>query len=251
MTLRSEMYFCVLKSSSGSGRGVLATRRALSTSRAMLKDPGRETAEQEISEGAKKKCAGAVRDGVRLKRATDSDCFCSCVCSSMMMMKKKFSGGRPTDDRRDCDGPPRFCSVPFMASTSTSNVTVNVSPSPGFCIKSKSLQPGALDVPSVHERAQGPVPLPQGIKVFVNVTWSKDVPPPLDGVEKALDFAARSRRMDLKSERDSPIYVFVSDGRPDADKGTSTAQMHLWAVRDPWACTGRSSVARPTQRALR
>jgi hypothetical protein len=118
-----------------------------------------------------------------------------------------------------------------MASTSTSNVTVNVSPSPGFCIKSKSLQPGVLDVPSAHERAQGPVPLPQGLKVFVNVAWSKDVPPPLDGVEKALDFAARGRRMDLEGERDSPIYVFVSDGRPDTDKGTSTAQMHPWAVR--------------------
>jgi hypothetical protein len=47
MTLRSEMYFCVLESSSGSGRGVLAAiRRALSASRAMLKDPGRGTADR-------------------------------------------------------------------------------------------------------------------------------------------------------------------------------------------------------------
>ena len=104
---------------------------------------------------------------------------------------------------------------------STSNVTVNVLPSPGFCIKSKLLQPGVLNVTSAHEATCRPETIPQGLKVFVNIAWSKDVPPPLDGVEKAVEFATHSRRMDLKSERDGPISVFVSDGRLDTDKGTS------------------------------
>jgi len=99
------------------------------------------------------------------------------------------------------------------------NVTINLSPSPGFCIKSKLLQPGALNVTST----QNPVPIPQGLKVFVNIAWSKDVPPPLDGVEKALEYAAHNRRMDGKSQRESPISVFTFDGRLDTDKAGKPA----------------------------
>ena len=105
------------------------------------------------------------------------------------------------------------------------NVTINLSPSPGFCIKSKLLQPGALNVTST----QNPVPIPQGLKVFVNIAWSKDVPPPLDGVEKALEYAAHNRRMDGKSQRESPISVLTFDGRLDTDKGTSISLYTLFA----------------------
>jgi hypothetical protein len=93
----------------------------------------------------------------------------------------------------------------------TSNVTIDVSPSPGFCVKSK-----VLDVTSTH----APVPISQDLKVFVNIAWSKDVPPPLDDIEKTSEVAAHSRQMDLESERDNPIFVFVSEGRVDTDKGT-------------------------------
>ena len=102
----------------------------------------------------------------------------------------------------------------------TVTINVNVSPSPGFCIKSKLLQPGILNVTSSHQSAHKPVPVPQGLKVFVNVAWSKDVPPPLDGVEKAVEFAMHGHELDLKSGEGSPIPVFASDGRLDSDKGT-------------------------------
>lgn len=106
--------------------------------------------------------------------------------------------------------------------TSTSNVTISISPSPGFCIKSKLLQSSILNVASVDQPTRRPVPIPQGLKVFVNIAWSKDVPPPLDGVEKALESVAHNRRMDRTSENDDPISVFASDGWLDVDKGTST-----------------------------
>ena len=109
-----------------------------------------------------------------------------------------------------------------MTSTSTSNVTISVSPSPGFCIKSKLLQPGILNVTSPDQPTRTPVPTPQGLKVFVNIAWSKDVPPPLDGVEKALGSVAHDHRMDRKSENVDSISVFASDGRLDVDKGTAT-----------------------------
>jgi hypothetical protein len=106
-----------------------------------------------------------------------------------------------------------------------SNVTINVSPTPGFCVKSKVLQ---LNVTSTH----APVPISQGLKVFVNIAWSKDVPPPLDGIEKTSEVAAHSPRLDLENERDNPIPVFASEGRIDTDKGTSvTRSCVMQAIR--------------------
>ena len=92
---------------------------------------------------------------------------------------------------------------------------VNISPSPGFCVKSKLLHPAFLNQ----------VALPQGLKVFVNVAWSKDLPPPLDGVKKALELATATPTGDHQThpinKGESPIYVFASDGRLDTDKGAA------------------------------
>jgi hypothetical protein len=105
-----------------------------------------------------------------------------------------------------------------------SNVTINISPSPGFCIKSKVLH---LDATSAHKQTHEPVPISEGVKVFVNIAWSKDVPPPPDGIEKASEFAAYSGRVVSKSERDNPISVFASNGRLDTDKGTSVTRAYV------------------------
>ena len=111
-----------------------------------------------------------------------------------------------------------------------SNVTVNISPSPGFCVKSKVLHPVAT---STHERTNKPLPISEGLKVFVNIAWSKDLPPPLDGIEKASGFAAHNARIS-KSVTDSPIPVFASNGRLDTDKGTSvTRAYNMQTLRAP------------------
>jgi hypothetical protein len=98
-------------------------------------------------------------------------------------------------------------------SVMTLALNVNISPSPGFCVKSKLLHPAFLNQ----------VALPQGLKVFVNVAWSKDLPPPLDGVKKALELATATpigdHQTHSNNKGDSPIYVFASDGRLDTDKG--------------------------------
>jgi hypothetical protein len=90
---------------------------------------------------------------------------------------------------------------------------IHISPSPGFCLKSKLLRPGFLDQ----------VALPQGLKVFVNVAWSKDLPPPPGDIKKALELATASPTGDHQTHSDdrgnSLIYVFTSDGRLDTDKG--------------------------------
>jgi hypothetical protein len=80
---------------------------------------------------------------------------------------------------------------------------IHISPSPGFCIKSKLLHSGFLNQ----------VALPQGLKVFINVAWSKDLPPPPNGVKKTLTGDHQTH------SDDSSIYAFTSDGRLDTDKG--------------------------------
>ncbi|KAI0299008.1 hypothetical protein B0F90DRAFT_1631800 [Multifurca ochricompacta] len=106
----------------------------------------------------------------------------------------------------------------------TSTVTINVSPSPGFCIKSKLLRPGIFSATSNHESSQKSVSLPQGLKVFVNVAWSEDVPPPLEAsLLKAIELTAHSSQMETKGGRDGPISVFASDGRLDTDKAGKPA----------------------------
>jgi hypothetical protein len=130
--------------------------------------------------------------------------------------------------------------------TSTSNVTIGVSPSPGFCIKSNLLQPGILNVTSADQPTRTPVPTPQGLKVFVNIAWSKDVPPPLDGVEKVLESVAHDHRMDPRSESADSITVFASDGRLDVDKGTATNRSCLMNV--PFAQAIRVLYFRCTQK---
>lgn len=99
-----------------------------------------------------------------------------------------------------------------------SNVTINISPLPGFCIKSKVLH--------LDEQTHSPVAVSQGLKVFVNIAWSKDVPPPLNGIEKASEFAAHGGRIVSKNEWDSPIPVFASNGRLDTDKGTGVTRAY-------------------------
>jgi hypothetical protein len=94
---------------------------------------------------------------------------------------------------------------------------IHISPSPGFCLKSKLLRPGFLDQ----------VALPQGLKVFVNVAWSKDLPPPPGDIKKALELATASPTGDHQTHSDdrgnSLIYVFTSDGRLDTDKAGNSA----------------------------
>jgi len=97
-------------------------------------------------------------------------------------------------------------------------LNVTISPSPGFCIKSKVLR--------LDEQTHRPVPVSEGLKVFVNIAWSEDVPPPLDGFEKVSEFATHNVRIVSKSDRDNPIPVFASNGRLDTDKGTSVTRAY-------------------------
>ncbi|KAJ7073287.1 pre-RNA processing PIH1/Nop17-domain-containing protein [Mycena belliarum] len=106
------------------------------------------------------------------------------------------------------------------------NVPIQLNPSPGFCLKSATVQPATLKIPpaarpgpnSLEPQATS-IQIPKGLKIFVNVAWDKSVPPPPEGNEQAIQ-----RAMCAEDDLDhfNPdawfVPVVVSDARQDTDK---------------------------------
>ncbi|KIK09537.1 hypothetical protein K443DRAFT_671439 [Laccaria amethystina LaAM-08-1] len=101
------------------------------------------------------------------------------------------------------------------------SLSISLSPTPGFCVKSKTLTP----VPT---------------KVFINIAWDKNVPSPPKSSE---DDIQRAMKGDV-DERGNPWYVpvVVSEPRQDKDKAGNQAlvfdcvynsTLRSRSVRDP------------------
>lgn len=110
----------------------------------------------------------------------------------------------------------------------SSTVAVRLSPSPGFCIKSSSLQPGGhFTYPTAEGTTSTPsltqVAVPQGLKVFLNIAWDKNVPPPPEGSEDVIQRTMQGEDGDVLNPDgcDWFVPVIVSCGREDTDKGQS------------------------------
>lgn len=111
-----------------------------------------------------------------------------------------------------------------------STVRIDLAPKAGFCIKSSSLTPTVLPPsPSAKppsnsnllEPTPSPIPVPKGLKVFVNIAWDPHVPPPPEGNEDAIKRAMQGQDVDEKDPSVWYVPVIVSNGRPDTDKGAS------------------------------
>ncbi|KAF9040151.1 pre-RNA processing PIH1/Nop17-domain-containing protein [Panaeolus papilionaceus] len=114
------------------------------------------------------------------------------------------------------------------------HVRIELSPKPGFCIKSSTLTPGLLLPDSeqknkkdqntnVLEPAPQPTPIPQGMKVFVNIAWDPKVPPPPEGSEEAIQRAMKGEDGEWDQTTTGQLKgwyvpVIVSNGKIDADK---------------------------------
>lgn len=123
---------------------------------------------------------------------------------------------------------------------------VKLSPTPGYCIKSTALQDGACRV--TQDTASGAdngvanastnsiilggpqsapplgtLKVPRGIKIFVNICWDVNVPPPPEGNEEMIQRAMRGEE-ELDDETLLQgggwfVPVVVSQPRQDLDKG--------------------------------
>ncbi|KAF9477467.1 hypothetical protein BDN70DRAFT_881171 [Pholiota conissans] len=129
-----------------------------------------------------------------------------------------------------------------MASTSRAQpqTRIQLAPKAGFCIKTTTLEPAVLppDISrsqtqqqnaktTLLEPAPAPRPIPQGRKVFVNIAWDANVPPPPEGSEEAVQRAMQGVDPSLGEDgiRESGaegeewyVPVIVSPAREDVDK---------------------------------
>ncbi|KAG2035492.1 pre-RNA processing PIH1/Nop17-domain-containing protein [Suillus americanus] len=95
----------------------------------------------------------------------------------------------------------------------SSSISLALNPVPGFCVKSNVLHPAV-----VHRTATSH---PPRLKVFVNIAWDTNVPPP--GSEDAIQKAMRGQDYDGSNSEGSLIPVVVSDLRDDKDKAGQPA----------------------------
>jgi hypothetical protein len=104
----------------------------------------------------------------------------------------------------------------------SSITAIPLSPLPGFCVKTKALQetvvPGTAT--SASSDALGTTPnTPIALKVFINIAWDANVPPPPLGSEDAIQKAMRGEDFDELNPNGWFVPVIVSDLRDDKDKG--------------------------------
>ncbi|EMD35118.1 hypothetical protein CERSUDRAFT_97034 [Gelatoporia subvermispora B] len=105
-------------------------------------------------------------------------------------------------------------------------VKVDLAPTPGFCVKTTALQdavctvsspapsPNTLDGPSARS---GPISVPKGLKIFLNIAWDANVPPPPPGSDEAIQRAMLGDD-DLDPRTDYFVPVVVSEPRQVTDK---------------------------------
>jgi hypothetical protein len=103
----------------------------------------------------------------------------------------------------------------------TPRLPIDLQPNPGFCIKSTVVNPATISPPAGPEQGNvleltAPIVIPAGIKIFINICYDKNVPPPPPADEDTI-----KRAMNVQ-EPDEDIYyvpVVVSHPRQDSDKG--------------------------------
>ncbi|KAF8824435.1 hypothetical protein HHX47_DHR8000178 [Lentinula edodes] len=101
-------------------------------------------------------------------------------------------------------------------------LSVSLKPVAGFCIKTSTVQPSSFTPLSLKQSPSAQdtsISIPQGYKIFVNVAWDANVPPPPDGNEDAIQRAMNGDELDKGNLDDWFVPVIVSEGRFDTDKG--------------------------------
>ncbi|KAJ3875142.1 pre-RNA processing PIH1/Nop17-domain-containing protein [Lentinula edodes] len=100
-------------------------------------------------------------------------------------------------------------------------LSVSLKPVAGFCIKTSTVQPSSFTPLSLKQSPSAQntsISIPQGYKIFVNVAWDANVPPPPDGNEDAIQRAMNGDELDKGNLDDWFVPVIVSEGRLDTDK---------------------------------
>ncbi|KAG6856545.1 hypothetical protein H0H87_003364 [Tephrocybe sp. NHM501043] len=102
-----------------------------------------------------------------------------------------------------------------------SKTPIALKPVAGFCVKSSTTQPAVFS-PNPPQNGvlepTTPIAIPIGFKVFANIAWDPNVPPPPQGSEEVIHRAMQGQDVDEGNSDGWYVPVVVSNGRQDKDK---------------------------------
>lgn len=108
----------------------------------------------------------------------------------------------------------------------TCKVPVALNPVPGFCLKSRSTNDTVVHATAaVDSQGAQPtpastlIPVPKGLKIFVNIAWDANVPPPPQGSEDTIQNAMKGLDIDESDPKGWFVPLVLSDARQEHDKG--------------------------------
>lgn len=104
----------------------------------------------------------------------------------------------------------------FLLPTASLMATVTLNPVPGFCVKSRTTNDASVQLASDQPRA---IRAEKGVKIFVNIAWDPNVPPPPPGSDEAIHRAVQGLDIDESNPEAWFIPIVLSDARQDSDKG--------------------------------
>ncbi|KAG8215273.1 pre-RNA processing PIH1/Nop17-domain-containing protein [Butyriboletus roseoflavus] len=105
-----------------------------------------------------------------------------------------------------------------METATPGKVAVALNPVPGFCVKSR-----ATNDTLVHLTQPLDVHVKKGLKIFVNIAWDSNVPPPPPGNDDAIHRAMRGLGIDDSNPGAWFVPIVLSDARQDSDKAGQPA----------------------------
>lgn len=97
----------------------------------------------------------------------------------------------------------------------TSKVAVALNPVPGFCVKSRTTNDTDIQLTASDK----PCHVEKGLKIFVNLAWDPNVPPPPPASDDAVYRAMQGLDADESNPEAWFVPIVLSDARQDSDKG--------------------------------
>ncbi|KAF8553622.1 hypothetical protein OG21DRAFT_1509953, partial [Imleria badia] len=110
-----------------------------------------------------------------------------------------------------------------MQTATPDKVAVALNPVPGFCVKSRATNDTLICLSDSAPDKPHNVHVEKGLKVFVNIAWDPNVPPPPPASDDAIHRAMQGLDIDESNPEAWFIPIVLSDARQDSDKAGQPA----------------------------
>lgn len=111
----------------------------------------------------------------------------------------------------------RHTPASLMETATPERVTAVLKPVPGFCVKSRATNDALIHLTASDQPPDVHVKKDQ--KLFVNITWDANIPPPPPATDDAIRRAMQGLDADDSNTEAWFVPIVLSDARPDSDKG--------------------------------